>query len=42
MIACVPRPPLPSARQGIEKVKVTKADKPIMDIKIISVMCTNE
>ncbi|KAL3903168.1 MAG: hypothetical protein SGPRY_011787 [Prymnesium sp.] len=28
--------------QGIEKVKVTKADKPIMEIKIISIMCTNE
>ena len=28
--------------QGIEKVKVTKADKPIMDIKIISIMCTDD
>ena len=28
--------------QGIEKVKVTKADKPLMDIKIISVVCTND
>lgn len=27
--------------QGIEKVKTDKNDKPIMDIKIISVMCTD-
>ena len=25
--------------QGIEKVKTDKSDKPIMDIKIISIMC---
>jgi peptidylprolyl isomerase domain and WD repeat-containing protein 1 len=25
--------------QGIEKVKVDKNDKPLMDIKIISVVC---
>jgi peptidylprolyl isomerase domain and WD repeat-containing protein 1 len=25
--------------QGIEKVKCSKSDKPIMDIKIISILC---
>ncbi|KAL1521995.1 hypothetical protein AB1Y20_021640 [Prymnesium parvum] len=30
------------AVQAIEKVKVTKADKPIMDIKILSIMCTHD
>jgi len=28
--------------QGIEKVKVDKSDKPISDIKIISVVCMDE
>ena len=28
--------------QGIEKVKCNKSDKPIMDIKILSVVCMDE